>query len=254
MNGHAAFSVALLNTQSPCPQGLVSHDGDIESRFAVYRNNVQSGFINALTVSFPVVSQLVGAEFFQAMAQVFVQKHPPDNPVMSTYGSPFAHFIERFAPALSVPYLADVARLERLCIQSFHAADALPVTLESLAETLNTPQSLDQLCLHLHPSVLTLDSSYAVVSIWTAHQHPLQLPEFDPDPPQSALVVRNGLSVEVFAVSSASVAFIRAVQAGCALGLAANKALQVEPGFDVGQLLALLITHGAITDLQPNNN
>lgn len=254
MNGHAEFSAALLNSQLPCPQGVMSHDDDIESRFAVYRNNVQSGLINALAASFPVVSQLVGADFFQAMAKVFIQIHPPENPVMSTYGSQFAHFIECFTPAISVPYLADVARLERLCIQSFHCADAFPVSLESLADTLDTTDSLDQLCLHLHPSVLTLNSPYAVVSIWMAHQHPQQQPVFDPDNPQSSLVVRNGLSVEVFAVSPASVAFICAVQEGCALGLAANQALQIDPSFDVGQVLALLISHGAITDLQPNNN
>ena len=60
-----AFSAAVLDSQQPCPRGLVSRNGHIESRFAVYRNNVQRGLINALAFSYPVVARLVGEYFFR---------------------------------------------------------------------------------------------------------------------------------------------------------------------------------------------
>ena len=69
MSTQAAFAAALLDPQRPCPEGLFSANGaDPASRFAVYRNNVQSSLINALADSYPVVLQLVGDEFFRAMA------------------------------------------------------------------------------------------------------------------------------------------------------------------------------------------
>lgn len=253
MNGHEAFSASVLNPQRPCPPGLVSKQGDVTSRFAVYRNNVQGGLINVLAGNFPVVVQLVGRPFFETMAQVFIQKFPPDNPVMSTYGSQFASFIEQFDPARDVPYLADMARLERLCVYAFHAADASAVKLEVLARAHNTPASLDLLCLQLHHSVSTLDSPHAIVSIWTAHQRHRQNPEFNTVPPQSALILRNGLRVQVFAISSASAEFVRSLHAGCTLALAGSRAVESDPAFDLSQALALLIAQGAITGLQPNH-
>jgi len=248
-----AFSAAVLDPQHACPQGIISPSGgDILSRFSVYRNNVQSGLINALESSFPVVAQLVGEAFFTAMAQLFIQKHPPQNPVMSTYGRQFADFIQGFAPANKVPYLADVARLERLCVQAFHAADASPVAPQTLALALSTPDTLDQLRMTLHPSVATLHSPYAVAALWAAHHGQGQIKGLDPRQPQSTLVLRNGLSVEVFAVRSGCVAFVRFMKSGCPLGEAAAYALQADPLFDLSQSLALLISQGAITELHPS--
>ncbi|PTT93348.1 DUF2063 domain-containing protein, partial [Pseudomonas sp. HMWF005] len=87
MSHQAAFAAALLDPQLPCPDGLCSANGaDPASRFSVYRNNVQSSLINALADSYPVVQQLVGEDFFRAMAAVFVQQHPPETPLMSRYG------------------------------------------------------------------------------------------------------------------------------------------------------------------------
>ncbi|MDP1007294.1 HvfC/BufC N-terminal domain-containing protein, partial [Klebsiella pneumoniae] len=83
--------------------------------------------INALATAYPVTLQLVGDEFFHAMASIFVQAHPPTSPLISQYGSTFAQFIQGFEPAASVPYLADIARLERLRVCAYHAADCTPL-------------------------------------------------------------------------------------------------------------------------------
>ena len=251
MNMQDAFSAVLLDPDTPYPQGISCHNGDIERRFAVYRNNVHSGLINALATSYPVVWQLVGDVFFQAMARAFIQEFPPKSPVMSTYGVQFADFVEGFAPASSVPYLADVARLERLCVQAFHAADACAVDPHLLIRALNNPDSLGQLCLQLHPGVASLDSPYAIAALWTAHQHQGQIQGLDPHQPQSAVVLRNGLRVEVFAVGCGCAAFVNGLNEGRTLELAACLALEADPEFDLGQALALLITHDAITGLHP---
>jgi hypothetical protein len=188
---------------------------------------------------------LVGDEFFQAMAAVYVQASAPLSPLMSGYGEDLADFIEDFEPASSVPYLADVARLERLRTVAYHAADAVPLGHEQIAAALADPQSLGELCVTLHPSVRLLDSAFAVVAIWAAHHTDTTLADIDPNHGQHALVLRNGLDVEVFAIAPGTCTFIRGLQNGQSLG----QALACAPVFDLEQALALLISQGAITRL-----
>src|SRR3546814_5903028 len=68
-------------------------------------------------------SRIVGDEIFRAMARVYVASAPPHSPIMLDYGASFPDFIERFEPATTLPYLADVARIERAWIEAYHAAE-----------------------------------------------------------------------------------------------------------------------------------
>ncbi|KHA75236.1 hypothetical protein NZ35_02860 [Pseudomonas chlororaphis] len=246
MSTQRAFAAALIDTRLPCPEGLYSANrADPASRFAVYRNNVQSSLINALSDSYPVVAQLVGDEFFRAMAAIFVQQQPPQSPLMNRYGEAFADFIAAFEPAGSVPYLADVARLEHLRTLAYHAADARPVRAEQITAALADVQTLSELRLNLHPSLHLLDSAYAVVAIWGAHQHDSTLEGIDVNQRQHALVLRNGLDVEVFALEPGASVFIRNLIDGQPLLAAAEHS----PEFDLAQTLGLLIARNAITQM-----
>ena len=250
MSRQDTFSSALLAPDPTCPAGLFSRNGaDPASRFAVYRNNVHSSLINALADGYPVAQQLVGDEFFRAMAGVYVQASPPTSPLLNEYGSDFPDFIQSFGPAASVPYLADVARLERLRVKAYHAADARPMDQQAVINCLQQQSDLGHLHLQLHPCVFTLNSAYAVVALWAAHQTKASLATLDPLCPQSALVLRNGLDVEVFIIDSGSVAFINSLNNGWPLAMAMEYALEASAEFDLHQCLALLIGHGAITHL-----
>ncbi|QLG91665.1 putative DNA-binding domain-containing protein [Pseudomonas yamanorum] len=250
MSHQDEFANALLALDEPCPDGLFSSNGaDPASRFAVYRNNVHSSLINALATSYPVTLQLVGEAFFQAMAGLYVQAFAPGSPLINEYGGDFADFIQGFAPAASVPYLADVARLERLRVRAYHAADALPMDQQALVTALQQQSALGELRLQLHPGVATLNSAYAVVGLWAAHQTGESLATLNPFHAQSALVLRNGLEVKVFVIDSGSVAFINSLNNDWPLEMSLAYALDAAAEFDLHQCLALLIGHGAITHL-----
>lgn len=245
MSDQCTFAAALLDPRKACPPGLLSANGaDPQSRFAVYRNNVLSSLINALADNYPVVAQLVGEEFFRGMAGPYVQSAPPRSPGMNDYGDDFAGFIERFEPAACVPYLADVARLERLHVQAWHAADAEPMAAERIVEVLSSPTQTRHLKIGLHPSLRLLHSPFAVVTIWAAHQHETPVP-FEAFSAQNALVLRNGLDVQVFAINHAAHGFITALQQGLSL----TAAIEASIDLDLEQTLAGLIRHRAITHL-----
>jgi hypothetical protein len=247
MNSQAEFAAALLDPERDCPAQLTTWNGsDPAARFAVYRNNVLSSLVDALAASFPVVQQLVGEAFFRAMAAVYVRHSPPRTRILADYGADFPAFIEGFAPAGGLPYLADVARLELLRIRAYHAADAAPLDATALATALATPQRLASLLLRLQPALGLLDSAFAVVSLWAAHQGALALANVEPNQAQCALVLRNGLEVEVLGIRRGDAVFIPALLRGQPLGAAAQLALACDPGFDLGACLAHLLRAGAI--------
>ncbi|MBK3477579.1 putative DNA-binding domain-containing protein [Pseudomonas sp. MF6751] len=250
MSIQQTFAEALLAPQATCPEGVFSSNGaEPASRFAVYRNNVHSALINALAAAYPVARQLVGDEFFRAMAGLYAQAHPPTSPLISEYGGTFADFIQGFEPAWSVPYLADVARLERLRVCAYHAADCQVLDQHCVLRQLQGYAQLGQLRVGLHPSLATLESSYAVVSVWAAHQADGAITSLNPWHAQGALVLRQGLVVKVFAIDRGSVTFINRLNQGAGLEMAIADALQASDEFDLHLCLTLLISHDAITHL-----
>ncbi|NDP38482.1 MAG: DUF2063 domain-containing protein [Rhodoferax sp.] len=248
MNSQSGFAHALLNPELPCPSGLKTCNGsDPELRFALYRNNVMVSLIDALADTYPVVQALVGEAFFRAMAKVFVQANPPRSRVMAYYGGDFAAFASAFAPAASVPYLADVARLEMARVLAYHAADAPPIDPASLQGALADPQQLLSMRLVLHPSVHVMASPYAVFSLWAAHQGTLCISSVDADQPEAVLVFRHGLEVDTLALAPGPAQFLIALKRGDALAEAAHAAASLDREFDLTQTLALLLRWQLIT-------
>lgn len=256
----ADLAAALLDPARPVPAGLRAWNGsDPAARFAVYRNNVIVSLVAALADTFPVVRRLIGEEFFGAMAREFVRSHPPRSPVLADYGEGFADFVAAFEPAAALPYLPDMARLERARVRAFHAADAEPLDPGRLAEALARPERLGDARLRLHPSLAVIRASHAVASLWAAHQHdeadlPAAVAAVDLDRPECALVLRDGDAVLVQPVSGAVASFVDALQRAQPLGEACLTAgpdgtrgavTHPEP-FDLAATLALLIRHGAL--------
>ncbi len=239
--GHAAaeraFHAALW--QADPPAGLAAPDVDeIARRFAVYRNNVHHGLTRALAARFPVVERLVGAEFFAAMARVFLAAHPPRDPVLLHWGADLPGFLEGFPPVAHLPWLADVARLELARGRACHAADADPVAPAALATA--DPETLR---LRLHPSVELFVTPHPAVSIWAA-QHPGSArATVKADGPEQALIARRpDFAVVVEPLDAATHAVLAALAGGAPLARAAA-------GTDPTAALALLIRHGLIAAL-----
>lgn len=247
-----AFAAALLDPQRAAPPGLRAWNGsDPAVRLAVHRNNVLSSLVDALADTCPVVQQLVGAEFFRAMASLFVRAAPPGSRVLARYGQDFPSFIAAFEPAQGLPYLADVARLELARVAAYHAADAEPVSDEKVRQALDCGERMAELRLVLHPAVNTLVSLHAVVSLWAAHQQhdDKGLLCIDIDMPESALILRPGFDVLVLPAPSGTVAFVDAVRAGMNLGDAAMHAATAAPAFDLTATLSQLFAHGALSSI-----
>jgi hypothetical protein len=250
------IAATLLDPHRSAPPGLRAWNGsDPATRLAVYRNNVVSSLVDAMGETFPVVRQLVGEEFFRAMAGVFVREMPPRTRVLAHYGGAFPSFVASFAPARALSYLPDVARLEFARVMAYHAADADPVADEIVTLALGSGERMGELCMALHPSVHTLSSPHAVVSLWAAHQLDVddEIGAVDVDMPESALILRTGLDVLVLPVPPGTVEFVEAIRAGLNLGdaaaQAASRAAAMGSAFDLTAILTPLLAHGALISI-----
>jgi len=246
MSSQTAFAAALLDPVAPTVAGFLTWNGsDPARRFAVYRNNVVVSLVDALADTFPVVQELVGEEFFRAMARVFVLANPPRERLMAFYGAAFPDFVEKFPPAAGVAYLADVARLEYLRVQAYHAADARPLATGDIASVLVDPDALPSLCLTLDPSLFVMSSRFAVGSLWGAHQGAYQavpsLADVVPDVPETVLILRFDLEVDVLKIARADGAFVSALLEGRPLAQAVAEGLEIDPSFSPAKVLALLL-------------
>jgi len=249
------FAAAVLDAALPMPAGLVGPDGEASlKRFAVYRNNVVAGLTEALKDAFPAVRRIVGAEFFQAMARAYVVIEPPPSPILLDYGAGFPDFIREFEPAAVLPYLADVARIERAWTESYHAPEASPIDPGALAAI--APEQLPMVRLQLHPSTRLVRSQFPALTIWQMNVGDgVPAPVDFADGGEDALVVRPLADVEVRLISGSSFEFIQALAGGASVLAAMKVALVADCRFELTADLTDLMQVGALVgyDLEQGN-
>lgn len=250
MSTQAQWAQALLDPEHSSPTGITTwNHSDPARRLAVYRNNVVVSLVDALAQTFPVTLQLVGEAFFRAMAQVFVRHHPPRTRVLSHYGQGLPTFVAQFPPVASLPYLADVARLEWMRLQALHAGDTPGLTALALTSLMSDVHALPTLHWQLSPSLHLLRAPHAAVSLWAAHQPGagVVLETVDVGQPESALVFRSGLDVMVLQVNEGLATFVAGLMSEASFGTAIENASQENADFDLAAALAMLVRHALLT-------
>jgi uncharacterized protein (UPF0276 family) len=203
------------------------------SRLGIYRGNLHANWRRALAGSHPVLRQLVGADFFDALAGVYGRAQPSRDPDLNRFGAGLAGFLEGFAPAADYPWLPDVARLEWLVHESFLAPDAAPLPHPSLTLAGLEPDAFEASHATLHPSLRLHASNWATPALWQAHQP--GGPAFPEVLARAshALVWRPRFEVEVLETGAAAHAALAALAAGQNFGAALDAAFALDGDFDV---------------------
>ncbi len=240
------FAAAILNPELSVPEGLLQPDGSPATRrFNVYRNNVIVSLVDAIADGFPVVRKLVGDEFFRFMARRYVAANPPRSPLLFLYGQSFPKFVAEFSAADSVPYLADVARLEWARREAYHAADALPRDAGCLAGF--GADEFPLLAFDLIPSTRILESRFPVQSIWLANVG-TGTTEM-PDSGEDVLVARPEMEIEMRRLPPGGARFINALLDGTELGRAASLA-ELAEGFELSSNITIMLQARLIQNVQ----
>ncbi|WP_445220179.1 DNA-binding domain-containing protein [Bradyrhizobium sp. Pa8] len=242
----AAFAQALLDPAREVPSTVAGRDGKPAGRrYDVYRNNVTVSLIDALAAIYPAVQRITGSEFFRAMARFHIRSRPPTSPLLFDYGCGFPDFIAAYEHARDMPWLADVARIERAWLDAYHAMDASPLSPSRLSAI--AADRLGDLVFTPHPAAQIARSQYSAVTIFAANRDAAPASRIDASVPEDALIARPAYDVVVRHLPPGGAVFAICLLSGQPLGAAATMALDASVEFDLAANIAGLVEAGAFT-------
>lgn len=222
--------------------------------FAVYRNTVMKGCIDALLANYPALVALVGDSWLRAAAAHYVRERPPDSACLLDYGRDFEAFLLRFPPAREIPAIAAIAHLDRQFTEAHLARDAEPVD-PTLLQGLDGA-ALGALRLVPHPAARwAWFDDVPVHTLWAINRGLLPLPPTGlADVPwhgEGALTTRPEDAVSSVACPRMACALLDACAAGATFGEAAAAALAVGDAEALAGVVALLLRAGALISHSP---
>lgn len=243
------FAATLLAGDGAAPPFATIPDERAVERMAVYRRALFANYRNALAATYPVVKRLVGAPFFDAAVDAFVDAHPATSGDLNLYGDTFGAFLSVYPPAASLPYLGDVAALEWAQDEANRAADYASSPQEVLADlTLMAPADLPEARLALAPSCRLLASRHAILRIWQLNQDAYLGDErVDLDAGADLLLVRRearGVTIE--RLPAGEYGFLASLATASSLGAAIEAAQNADAAFDLATALRARIADGTI--------
>jgi hypothetical protein len=212
--------------------------------FAVYRNTVLKGCVDALAANFPAVLRLVGEEWFRDAAAIFARQNLPQQPMLLDYGAGFVEFLAGFGPAAELPYLASVAQLDRFWSEAHFARDEAPVDAAFIARL--APTQLAQLALRPHASARwAWFPTMPVRTIWQRNRQEQQIGDDIDWHGEGVLIVRPRGVVDSVVLDEAGCAFMDACAGGGTVLAAAQAAARVDSDVDFTRLAEALLSAGA---------
>lgn len=164
----ALGAVSLGGDATKLAPAIIGDGFQAQQRLGIHRNNTSVLLCEVLGTTYPVVKKLVGDDFFNAVARVYVRSQPPTSPCLFAYGDGFGAYLSTVPAAAKLPYLADVAALEWAWNKSFYAADAKPLAADALANI--NPEAYGDLIFTPHPSLHLVASVYPIKEIWDVNQ------------------------------------------------------------------------------------
>lgn len=239
----AVLSPGLFDPAYATPAELIGPDGKgAVKRYNVYRNNVTVSLIDALADIFPATQRITGVEFFRAMARFHIRATPPRSPLLFEYGRDFPNFIETYEYAQPMPWLADVARVERAWLDAYHAADMLPLAGSEIAAI--PPKALASAVFKPHPATRIVRSEFPALSIFVMNRGDGPVGPIQNVVPEDALVTRPDHDVSVRLLPPDGADFLIHLMSGEPLGDAVAAALETSPDFDLPTNIAGMIEAG----------
>lgn len=220
--GEVQARFAALLEGGTGPEGLFA-SGPVEicQALGVHRSTIATGFIRALATGYPTVEALVGTEFFERMALDYHQVCPSADATLSDYRKCFPCFLAAMEHVHGLPYLADVARLDRAVDRCQHADNNRERFLIDPAISLDLPKSLALLPLTFPAADIRaaiVDNDHRALETLDAVRRP-----------RAAAIWRAGRIVIVSSLAPSAAIFLAELKSGVAVDAALAAAAAQQP-------------------------
>ena len=138
--------------------------GSVVDRWHVYAHGYLSRIVEALGLEYAAIRRILGEEAFEDLVGRYIGVFPPRSFDLSRVGDRLSAFLEFDRLTVELPFLPDLARLERTLSAAFVAADGDSAGWEELRR--RTPEELLDLRLGLLPGVALVRSSWPLDELW----------------------------------------------------------------------------------------
>jgi hypothetical protein len=161
-NGVAKALAADCAADATALNDLIQGDADLSAvdRVEIYASAYFYRLLDCLKEDFPATLTVIGPDHFHNLVTGYLIVYPPTEPSVFYAGRYVADFLRDHPLRGRWPFLADLAKLERAIVESFHASDA-PVLSET-AMRIVPAEDWPALKLRTHPSVWILDCEWRV--------------------------------------------------------------------------------------------
>lgn len=227
------------------PERLVRFtDVDTNPAFlSVYRNGYFKTCTDALAASYPVVSALVGEDYFRTLARAYVEAYPPAAGTLVGYGSHFADFLRSRSDEHGLIYLADAAAIDAAWFASYFAEDVVALASSDVESMSSDGIDVSAVRVTLTPSTRLISLNHHFVETWAlireqgALTSAVNLREGD----NTALVWRLDGQIHIKALDPCESAFLSTLAGVATLEAAATSAMGIDEGFDLATTFAALL-------------
>ena len=201
------FAASLVD-DTFAPHGIAAESRE---RMDIYRNNARINRIAALADAFANVVQLVGADYFGALARAYVDCTPAHSANLHDDGDGLPAFLRAFEPAADLPFLGDVAEVDWLLHRAYFAEDVNAIDASTLVEL--GPDRFAAASIRFTPSVgLARSHRWPIADILRMHIDgtPAQLGTGG----QTVLIWREGFKVRWQTLAQADADAVSALMTG----------------------------------------
>jgi len=188
--------------------------GAIADRWHIYSHGYTARIVGALEQEYAAVSRIAGSEAFAALVERYLTVFTPRSFDLARAGDRLAQFLEFDHLSTELPFLPDLAGLERRISESFTAADARPLSWADLQA--RSADDVATLRLSLAPGVALVRSAWPLEALWKCRlenrDEAISIPI--ENRPSVVLVVRRDLRVFVETISETEATLLESASAG----------------------------------------
>jgi hypothetical protein len=188
--------------------------GTVEDRWHVYAHGYVARIIEALDLEYPAVRRILGGDAFAALVERYLGVFPPRSFDLARVGDRLPQLLDFDRLSVELPFLPDLARLERKIADAFTAPDALPVTWGELRGRL--PEEVADMPWDASPAVALVRSAWPLRDLWSARlqENDEEISIALDDRPSRVLVSRRDGRVVVEEATEMEAAVVEAAAAG----------------------------------------
>ncbi len=188
-----------------------------EARMAVYAGGYLARIHESLCEVYETVRKILGADDFMQLAEAYAVQYPSRDYNLTHAGRHLPKLLrESKAPAiLKRPYLTELARLEWLLSEAFHAFDETAFDHAQMARI--APEAWEETRIFFQPSVRLFESDWPVLTLWQERGIET-IQEFQVAAPQQVLIGRRGTQVRCEILAPFQYALIEGLLSGQTLG------------------------------------